>query len=154
MATTRTFAQVRSDFATRIAAISASWLLAPVPFALFGPHLVPDAIPASKAHLSFAIGVLDTARTDDRQRVSDGIQVASRVTVRFLARQTPKDKLTAEDAGFAAELALIQQALGVSDVWPINFQVLYEGSTRTMIESGEWAQHDVLFRVFHRLALT
>ena len=153
--TTRTAAQVRQDIAARVAAIGGDWNIAPVPWALFGPSLVPDAIPSSKGHLAFAVGLTATESMKDRQRPSEGVETRTRASVKFLARLTPKDQLASEDAALDAELAVVQQMCAVpgGDVWPNFFHVIWRNSARTAVPTGEWFVVEVQFDVFHRTPL-
>jgi hypothetical protein len=153
--TTRTPAEVRQDIAARVAAIGGDWNIAPVPWALFGPSLVPDAIPSSKGHLAFAVGLTATESMKDRQRPSEGVETRTRASVKFLARLTPKDQLASEDAALDAELAVVQQMCAVpgGDVWPNFFHVIWRNSARTAVPTGEWFVVEVQFDVFHRTPL-
>ena len=153
--TTRSPAQVRQDIAARVAAIGGDWNIAPVPWALFGPSLVPDAIPSSKGHLAFAVGLTATESMKDRQRPSEGVETRTRASVKFLARLTPKDQLASEDAALDAELAVVQQMCAVpgGDVWPNFFHVIWRNSARTAVPTGEWFVVEVQFDVFHRTPL-
>lgn len=150
---TRTWAEVRQDFATRIAAIDAAWWEAPVPFDLFGPSLVPDAVPSGRGHLSFAVGVPSSESAGDRQKAADGLWLRSLVAVRFLARIPPKGQVAGVDAGLVAELALVAQIMAQSASWPVNFQILYDSSTRSTPAPGEWAMHEVRFKAYHRVTI-
>jgi hypothetical protein len=153
--TTRTAAQVRQDIAARVAAIGGDWNIAPVPWALFGPSLVPDAIPSSKGHLAFAVGLTATESMKDRQRPSEGVETRTRASVKFLARLTPKDQLASEDAALDAELAVVQQMCAVpgGDVWPNFFHVIWRNSARTAVPTGEWFVVEVQFDIYHRTPL-
>jgi hypothetical protein len=156
--TTRTAAQVRQDFAARIVGIGGAWNLAPVPWALFGPSLVPDAIPSSKGHLAFAVGLTATEAMKDRQRASEGVETRTRVSVKFLARLTPKDQLTSDDAALDAELALIQRIVVPDTVddspsWPLYFHAVWRNSARTAVPTGEWFVCESQFDVYHRTPL-
>jgi hypothetical protein len=152
----RTVTQVRDALAAQITAIGGSWNQATVPYALHGPSQVPDAIPSSKAHLSFSVGCPETtivAGRADRQRPSLGTWVATRAILRFLARITPKTGLASEAAGQAAELAVIQALLAQGASYPGDMEVVFQGATRSIVPTGEWAIHEVAFVVYHRLAL-
>lgn len=156
-----TFASLRQQTAARITAIGSTWWEAPVPYEQFGPSAVPDAVPSTKAHLAFSVGLYQSERGDDgtRGRASDGMLVDSLVGVKFLARHTPgpTNSLTSFDAALAAELALIQQLMGrtaVAPAWPNEIKVRYDRTdTRAVNESGEWYTFTVLFRMMHILPL-
>ena len=105
----RTYSQVRSDFATRIAALS-GWSLVDVPYSQFDVGAVPDAVAATNAHLAFAVGV-ESSEDGGRQKLSEGIKTLSEVGVRFLSRISARDKLTSIDAGLDAEVDLLGQLL-------------------------------------------
>ena len=143
-----TFAELRQDISTEIAAIGGAWNASPVPFALHGPDDVPDAVPRSKAHLSFAIG-LESLGSDDRQKLANGAHTTTIATVRFFARFTPADGITSEDAGLDAEHALIKAVVATAT----DFQILWSSSTRSMVSTGEWFVHEVAFTAYHRLPL-
>lgn len=151
--TTRTAAEVRQDLAARIAAIGGSWNLAPVPFALHGPSAVPDAIPSTRAHLSFSVGLTASEAQKDRQRPPNGVLTRSRASIRFLARLTPKDQIMSEDAALDAELALIQQLCAVTGSWPATFHVTWRNSARAVFPSGEWFLLESQFDILHRTPL-
>ncbi len=146
---TTTFAELRQDLSTQILTIGGDWNASPVPYHLHGPDDVPDAVPASKAHLSFAIG-LDSEAGEDRQRASLGARTITDAAVRFFARYTPKDGITSEDAALGHENDLITAVRGTST----DFQIVWARSSRSMVASGEWFTHEVAFTVFHRIPLT
>lgn len=152
MPTTRTVAQVRADIAARVGLL-AGWTLASVPYDRFAPSLVPDPIPATVAHRSYAVGVVESAALRDRQRPSEGVETLTRAAVRFLARLQPRDQIASEDAAHGLELALLQQLLASTATWPATFQLAWVGSTRTVTPSGEWFLHDVRIDVTHRIPL-
>lgn len=143
-----TFAELRQDLSARIALLGGDWNASPVPYHLHGPADVPDAIPASKAHLSFAIGQ-DAERYADRHRPDIGTLTISAVNVRFFARYTPLGGIASEDAALDHEHDLIKQAIGVA-----GFSLLWDSSARDMTSSGEWFVHEVTFTATHRLALS
>lgn len=143
------FSELRVDVAAVIDAISPVWSPSPVPHALFGPGAVPDAIPASKAHLMFAVGV-QSERAADRQRVAVGALTLSAVSVRFFARYTPGDGIASEDAALDAEHALIKAVVAVAT----DFTIEWSASSRDLVDSGEWFVHDVDFSALHRVPLT
>lgn len=144
----RSFAQVRADVATRIELLS-GWWEAPVVADLFGPSLVPDAIPAPKGHLAFAVRLQTTTTTGDRQRPGVGMWVRSVIEIRFLARLPPKGQVGGYDAGLAAEVALIAHLIAAG--WPPTWQIAYDSSDRTAATTGEWVLHTVRFFAYHRL---
>lgn len=145
---TTTFAELRQDLSTQILTIGGDWNASPVPYHLHGPGDVPDAVPASKAHLSFSIG-FDSSAGEDRQRAALGALTLSGVSVRFFARYTPRDGLASEDAALDHERDLIAAAIATDGV-----QVLWESSSRDMTSSGEWFVHESRFQTYHRLPLT
>lgn len=143
----RTYSQVRSDFATRIAALS-GWSLVDVPYSQFDVGAVPDAVAATNAHLAFAVGV-ESSEDGGRQKLSEGIKTLSEVGVRFLSRISARDKLTSIDAGLDAEVDLLGQLLEKSASWPVNFGVRYLRTRRTDHAAGGWRMHELTFRVDH-----
>ena len=156
------FSTLRQQVAARIALIGGDWWEAPVPYDGFGPSAVPDAVPATKAHLAFAVGLIQTEIGSDgtRGRAADGLLVDSMVGVRFLARHKPgpTNSQASQDAALAAEVAMIQQVMGrtaTAPAWPNEIKVRYDRTdTRTINESGEWFTTTVLFRMMHLLPLT
>ncbi len=146
---TTSFAELRQDLSTRIAALGGDWNASPVPYALHGPDDVPDAIPRSRAHLSFAVGLQSDAG-EDRQRVTRGARTVSAVAVRFFARYTPGDGIASEDAALEHERDMIARIVATAT----DFQIVWTGSARSMVITGEWFVHEVNFTAYHRLALT
>ena len=148
--TTRSFAEVRQDIQTAVDAIAGFWP-APVPFDGFGPNAVPNAIPATRGHLAFSVGIPSSRAADDRQRPSDGLLVQSTVGVKFLARIAPKGQIASVDAGFDAEVLLISKILAVGS--GRLFHVAFDGSSRSTPGGGEWRLHDVRFTLYHRVSI-
>lgn len=157
-----TFASLRQQVAARVTAIGSTWWEAPVPFDAFGPTAVPDAVPATKAHLAFAVGLIQSERGDDgtRGRSTDGLLVDTVVGVRFLARHTPgpTNSQSSQDACLAAELALVQAIMGrtgSAPAWPNEIKPRYDRTDpRTINDTGEWFTTTVQFRMMHLLPLT
>ena len=150
-----TLAELRQRMAARVAAIS-GWWEAPVPYDLFGPSAVPDSVPATKAHLAFAIGIGETVDAEEmRQRASVGTHVRTEVAVRFLARHTPgpTNSQASLDAALTAEHGMIKQVMAQGASWPVDLRILYRSSRRTIADTGEWFEHTVSFTVTHLLAL-
>jgi hypothetical protein len=148
-------AELRQRVAARVAALT-GWWEAPVPFEQFGPSAVPDAVPATRAHLAFSVGVLETVDAEEmRQRASVGTNVRTDVAVRFLARHTPgpANSQASQDAAFTAEHSLIKQMMAQGAAWPVDLRILYRSSKRTIAESGEWFEHTITFTITHLLAL-
>lgn len=150
-----TLTELRQRVAARVAALS-GWWEAPVPFDQFGPSAVPDAVPATKAHLSFAVGLGETVDAEEmRQRASVGTNVRTDVAIRFLARHTPgpTNSHASQDTALTAEHTLIKQMMAQGASWPVDLRILYRSSRRTIAESGEWFEHTVTFTITHLLAL-
>ena len=147
---TTTFAELRQDFSARIVLIGGGWNASPVPFALHGPDNVPDAVPASKAHLSFAVGLDSAADVEQRQRLNVGARTTTAATVRFFSRYTPHDGITSEDAALDHEHDLIKQVVATAT----DFSVTWTSSDRELVPSGEWFVHEVEFAAYHLLPLT
>ena len=146
-------AQLRQAFATRIALLS-GWWEAPVPYELFGPSHVPDAVPAPKAHQAFSVGTPSTPEYAWRQKASEGAYAKTDVRVRFLARHTPgvTTALASVDAATAAEHVLIKQLMA-APTWPTSFQLALLSSTRSCPAPGEWFVIEVAFECHHQFAL-
>jgi len=150
-----TLTELRQRVAARVAALS-GWWEAPVPYDLFGPSSVPDAVPATKAHLAFAVGVLETVDAEEtRQRASVGTNVRTDVAVRFLARHTPgpTNSQASQDTALTAEHTLIKQMMAQGTTWPVDLRILYRSSRRTIADSGEWFEVTVTLSITHLLAL-
>ncbi len=146
----RSFAELRSDMVARIAGL-AGWQVVDVPADLFGPGVVPDAVPAAPTRTPFAVGVAASQPVDarGRQRVA-GQHVLSEVVVRFLAPVKARAKLASVDAGLDAELALINRIVDRSGAWPVQFNTpTWLRFSRTSAPSGNWRLHDVSFSVLH-----
>lgn len=147
---TTSFSELRTDIATVITAIGTPWNLAKVPYSQFDVGGVPDAVPASKAHGCFAVGMPDSERTEGRQRVATGAATLTRVVVRFFARYLPKDGIASEDTALDLERTMIAAVVAVAT----DFQIYWESSTRTSTDPGNWFVHEVAFIVNHRISLT
>lgn len=153
---------LRSQVAARVTLIGGSWWEAPVPYDLFGPSAVPDAVPASKAHLAFAVGLIATETGGDgyRGRALDGLLADTLVGIRFLARHTPgpTNSITSQTACLAAELAVVQQIMArtaVAPTWPNEIKPRFERiDPRTINDTGEWFTTTVLFKMMHVIPLT
>lgn len=147
---------LRQRVAARVTAIGSTWWEAPVAPTQFGASAVPDAIPATKAHLAFAV---DMPTTDDaeetRQKASYGANVTTDVKVRFLARHTPgpTNSLASQDAALDAEHALVKQLCAQSSAWPVDLRILYRRTDRTINDTGEWFEYAVHFSITSLLAL-
>lgn len=151
-----TLSELRQRVAARVAALS-GWWEAPVPFDQFGPSAVPDSVPATKAHLAFAVGIGETIDAQEmRQRASVGANVRTDVMVRFLARHTPgpTNSQTSQDTALDAEHALIKQVMAQSAAWPVDLRILYRSSRRTISDAGEWFETTVTFQMTQLLAFT
>jgi hypothetical protein len=142
------FSDVRQAISTAVLVTGGDWNASPVPYALFGPDAVPDAVPASKAHLAFAIGI-ESEATSERQKITDNIDTESSISVRFFSRFTPLDGIASEDAALDHEHDLIKAVRATSGV-----RVLWSRSIRDMVASGEWFIHEVVFTAYHRIALS
>jgi len=151
--TTRSYAEVRQDFATRIEAIGGDWNESPLVAQSMGPEAVANAISAQRGHLTFAVDVTKSEAVQQRQRAADGIRVRSTVAVRFLARQK-RSTTAALDAALDAEVALVAQLLTFDDTWPVYFHVIYTGSDRRALATGEWFDITCSFSVDHRIDLS
>lgn len=150
--TTRSYAEVRQDFATRIEAIGGDWNQSPLVAQSFGPEAVAEAISAQRGHLTFAVDVTSSEAAQQRQRAADGLRVRTTVAVRFLARQK-RATTAALDAALDAEVALVSQLLSFDDTWPATFHVIYERSDRRALATGEWFDITCRFLVDHRVSL-
>jgi len=143
-------AALRQALAARVALISSTWNQAPVPFDAHSWTAVPDAVPASRAHLSFSIGFGMTRAIGNRHRSTDGVRCETELPVRFLARLAPKDVLASIDTALAAEVALIQQ---LDSQWSQSLSSYWLRSERSSAPSGDWLRLDVYFTIGHLLAL-
>jgi len=140
------FSAVRQSLSSRIALIGGDWNASPVPWHVHATDDVPDAVPASMAHLSYAIGT-NPERYPDRGTGAGGTWTTTATSVRFFARYLPHDGIASEDAALDHENDLIAQVVSTPTL-----QITWERSDRSMTSSGEWFSHDVEFNVFHRTA--
>lgn len=153
-----TVATIRQAIASKIAAItpvaSETWWEAPVPYDGFGVAAVPDAVPATKAHGAFAVGVPSTPRYDQRQRPqTNGTLAQTTVMVRFLARATPPATGTAVasfDAACNMEHAVIKALMYQSPTFLGDASIRLEATpTRSTPAPGNWHAFEIQFTVFH-----
>ncbi len=147
----RTYAQLRQDVATRIAGLGGAWNEAPVAWDAHSWSGVPEAIPSTKAHLSYSVGITDSEAIGDRHRTY--FQARTTVRVRFLARLSPASSgpLASVDAALDAEVALIKR---LDSGWSTTLTVYYRRTRRSTAPSGEWIQIEAEFLVDHQVALT
>lgn len=154
---TRSLSQVRGDFATRIDAIE-GWTLAKVPADAFGVNDVGKAVPSTRAHLAFAVGLEecapDVSARRDRQRASEGLLVSTGVLVRFLSRVAAKNQVGSVDDGLDAEVTLIAELLERGASWPANFHVWFTSARRSTAPGSDYRVHEVRFGVLHRIDIT
>lgn len=147
-------AALRQAVAIRISGL-AGWTEAPVPWDLHSVSGVPEAVPSSRLHLSYAVGVPETEAVGYRQRALDGVRCRSLVTVRVLCRLAPRDALTSVDAALAAEVTLIQRLMARDGTtWPADLSILYRDSRRSAAPTGDWLLLEIRFQVEHTLTLT
>jgi len=147
---TVSFSALRAGIASVIVARGTPWSLAVVPFSQFDVSDVPDAIGALNAHGAFAVGLDTSDAGTDRQRVANGTWISTRAIVRFFARYVPHDGITSEDAALDMERTLIAAVVAAEDLG----HILWESSSRTSTDTGNWFAHEVAFNCTHRLALT
>lgn len=152
-----THSALRQAIATRIAALS-GWWEAPVPFDSFSPSGVPDAVPASKAHLAFSVGLGESGNFDGRQKPSVGVLLHTPVRVRFYARHTPGPTVsqTSQDAALDARQALIVQLMAQNASWPSTFEIraLTSVLELTLLPTGEWFFTGIDIDAYHLLPLS
>jgi len=152
-----TLASLRQAIATRISTIPAptGWSEAPVPWDLHSASGVPAAVPSSRLHLSYAVGLPETEATGRRHRALDGVRCRSLVTVRVLCRLAPLDQLASLDAALAAEEALIDHLDHQDAIWPAaDLTIYWQGTRRAAAPTGDWLLLEVRFATDHTLALT
>ena len=150
---TITIADIRIGFTNRIALMTDFWE-APVPEPLFGPSQVPDAIPATKAHLAFVVGVPSTPKFLGREKASVPVFAETVVRVRFMARHVAGDETskTSHDVALHAEHRIIKQVMAQSASWP-GYPIGIESVTRGLNPSGEWFLTEINFLARHPFAL-
>lgn len=130
---------------------------APVPYDLFGVSQVPDAIPATKAHGAFTIGIGST-RFEGRATPGKLVVAITEVRVRFLARHTPgptKSKAS-EYAAAAIEQALLEHLNAVTGLWPglPAFHLTIDSvPTRSCPPPGNWFVHEARATARHPFRL-
>ena len=131
---------------------------APVPFDGFGISQVPDAVPATKAHGAFAIGIRGTPKFEGRQVAGHNVVANTNVRVRFFARHTPgptKSK-TSEDAAAAIEQAVRSHLMDRTGAWPGQpaFQLILDSvEPRACPPPGNWFVHEIAFTARHPVRL-
>ncbi len=147
-----TTAAVRQAIAARITALGTPWNEAPVPFDLHSLAPMPDAIPATRGHGSFSVGVPRSAvRPGERHQAGVGVRLTTDVVVRFFARLPRATALTAVDAALALELALIR-SLDIG--WSQDLTMYLSGIERRSLSTGEWMQIDAVFSTTYLVALS
>lgn len=150
--TATTQATVRAAVAARITLLGSPWWEAPVPPDLHSWSQVPDAVPSTRAHGSFSVRLPSSAAAPgERHKTGTGYRVTHRLTVRFLARVTPKDAIASYDAALALETALIAS---LDSGWSGDLTMYYQGTERTTAQTGEWIQIECLFALTHLVALS
>jgi hypothetical protein len=145
-----TMAGLRQAVAARIAGLGGTWNQAPVPFDAHSWSAVPEAVPASKAHLSFSLGMGVTRAVGNRHRTLDGVRCETELPVRFLARLVPGTVLASLDVALGFEVDLIKR---LDSQWSPNVLCYWLRSERVSAPTGEWFRSDCVFTVGHLLAL-
>ncbi|NBV19950.1 hypothetical protein [Janthinobacterium sp.] len=152
-----THSALRQALATRIAGIS-GWWEAPVPADSFSPSAVPDAIPASKAHLAFAVGLGESTIIDGRHKASVGVHLHTPARLRFYARHTPGMTIsqTSQDAALDARQALIVRVMAQDATWPSSFQIarILAIPELVLLPTGEWFLGGLDVECLHPLPLS
>lgn len=139
-------ASLRSRTAARIGALS-GWRQSPYLFESFGLD------PSSIAHLAFAVGVPATRANGGRQRMVEGAQVITDLTIRFTARVRPKDAPASVDDMLEAEQVVINSMMEQSATWPVDLGIIFLAASRSATGTADWLRSDVAFTVHHFLAL-
>lgn len=139
---TATQSAIRAAVAARVDAISGEWKES---------RFLPDRLgydPSSVAHLAFSVDLPNGRAAGNRQKPT--IYQQETVVVRFTFRVHPKDQLISYDAANDAENALITQLLATG--WASTFQLVYVGSARSTLETGEWRRHEITFNALFYLS--
>lgn len=153
-----TLAALRQGVASRVATLhttSTPWREAGVPYDRFGAELVPDYVPATVAHLAYAVGVPSTPDIGDRQKPTDGALVKTALGVRFLAQHKALASLQSADAALDHEQDLIACLMESSSVWPgtLGVQLLLTSRAQACPPPYDWFVHTLTFQALHRLPL-
>ena len=147
---TITLAGVRQTIAARVELLS-GWSEAPVAWDAFSWTGVPEAMPSTTAHRSFAIGITDTRAVGERHR--SHFMARSTIVVRSLHRLSPAatGPVASVDAALAAELLLIKQldTRWVAAGAAVELTSYFARSRRTTAPSGEWILIEDEFAVDH-----
>ena len=146
----KTRAQVRSSFATLLAALP-NWSQSRFAADVFGR----DA--DSLLNRCFAVGLGQTRnRNPDgfRGRPSEGLLVDTDLVVRWAYRLNLKDQHVSRDAAEAAGQELVVACERYDATWPGELKVLLDTVNGEVVASGEWYVGTATFRVTHILPIS
>ena len=147
---TKTRAQVRSAFASRLALLS-GWTQSRIAADTYGRDA--DSI----LHKGFAVGLLDTVDRREagyRGRPAEGLLTETQIVVHFGYRLQPKAQHDSRDAAEAAGQELIVSLMAYDATWPYDLKIQLQSVTSEVVASGEWYLGSQTYAVQHTLPLT
>lgn len=138
------FAQLRSEVATNVGALSGFHLAKMVP-EYFGRQQ------NTVAHKSFVVGVDQTTAGPDRQRRAVGVYAQTNVLVTFAHRLRPLDVYPTDyDQTLNVEQTVINAVLGTYSTNNA-FTIRYNGTTRSVVDSQEYMIVACTFTALHTI---
>ena len=140
---------IRGRMKTAIEAIAGAGLKeSPLPFQSFGR--TPNAI----AQKAFAIGVLTSTSTDDRQKRTIGTLTQTAVQIQVAYRIRPLSQNTDVDNALDLENDIIIALCNRTDsTLYADIHIKFETSTRILVDTGEYMLSSINFEVLHYLPL-
>lgn len=89
-----------------------------------------------------------------RDKAGSRLRMAHDATVFFLRRLPPKAQNTRYAAALDDELDIIKAFLDQSGAWQQDLRVSYTGTSRDVLDTGEWLIIGVSFEIHHDLDLS
>lgn len=108
--------------------------------------------PSAILHQGFTITVGRTVPAAGRQRVADGVQVSTDISVRFAIKVRPKEQITSLADALDAQAEALRAIMGASRI-ALGIHLVEIGAPE-IHRSGEWIFAAVNFECSHHLALT
>ena len=142
-------ATIRTRIKTAIEAIAGAGLKeSPLPFQAFGR--TPNAI----ANKAFAVGILTSTGTDDRQKPTIGTLTRTSIQIQVAYRIRPLAQNTDVDNALDLENDIIIALCNRSDsALYADIHIRFETSSRTLVDTGEYMLSSINFEVLHYLPL-
>jgi hypothetical protein len=140
---------IRTRIKTAIEAIAGEGLKeSPLPFQAFGR--TPNAI----ANKAFAVGILTSTSTDDRQKPTIGTLTRTAIQIQMAYRVRPLAQNTDVDNALDVENAIIVALCKRSDTaLYANIHIRFESVSRVLVDTGEYMLSSINFEVLHYLPL-